>query len=340
MSRQSNTNKLILFLVIAIFVVMLTALIVMFTKEPYHESDEVESSELVESTVSEERNTLTALSMGQIYEIDLNGDGVAETFCMEIQGGRTLTVDGITFEEAYFEEISGYLDSPDVATFYLFDIDVSDGYKEIGLYDDGPSGDPKTSLYRYENRRLVYIGSFADCPVAWSNLTFSEADKEQDASEYSFAIEVPGDGTVRGSMRYDVIQTDWVTNAVWELTDATLLQAKLQIQEQSVYEFSFWQELRDNPDTYICQPETAVEIWLYSDRDVSSEALVIPAGEKVWFVRYYPEECWLEIQYDIDKEEDRKTGYIKLKDKGDFDVILPNGNFVKWDLFSNLNMAD
>lgn len=44
--------------------------------------------------------------------------------------------------------------------FYLVDLVKDDQFIEIAIYDDGPSGDPKTTFYRYDGNRIYEIGTF------------------------------------------------------------------------------------------------------------------------------------------------------------------------------------
>lgn len=84
------------------------------------------------------------------------------------------------------------------------------------LYDDGPSGDPKTTFYRYRGGIIREIGSI---PCELSRCTISE------------------DGEITGSYRFDVIQSEWAT-VTWVYTGEGFA-----IKEQPYYDYFYDMDL-------------------------------------------------------------------------------------------------
>lgn len=87
-------------------------------------------------------------------EYDLNGDGNSESIDALLKAygedGSYLKVDGI--------EVPLYLSNP-AGEIYIIDIDGKDKYKEIAVYDLGPSADPVFDFYRYDGSELAYLFS-------------------------------------------------------------------------------------------------------------------------------------------------------------------------------------
>lgn len=93
----------------------------------------------------------------RIYTIhgsyDLNGDGEEEKINGLLNQGM---------EESYIEvngiKVLIYLMSP-TGEVQIIDLDSSDEYVEIAVFDGGPSGDPEFKFYRYDGKELKSLGS-------------------------------------------------------------------------------------------------------------------------------------------------------------------------------------
>lgn len=80
------------------------------------------------------------------------------------------------------------------------------------LYDDGPSGDPKTTAYRYRGGLIREMGSI---PCEMGSCTISE------------------EGEITGSYRFDVIQSEWAA-VTWVYTEEGFV-----IKEQPYYDYFY-----------------------------------------------------------------------------------------------------
>lgn len=89
------------------------------------------------------------------------------------------------------------------------------------LYEDGPSADPYTHFYRYQNGQILEIGGF-----------------EEDIR----LCELSSDGIITGGIRKEIVQTDWITMR-WQIGQDGML-AEI---PQEVYDFRNrnWVELYD-----------------------------------------------------------------------------------------------
>lgn len=94
----------------------------------------------------------------RIYSIegsyDLNGDGEEEKINAVLKAN---------YEEGNYIEVNGtkvtlYPCNPS-GEIQIIDLDGSDCYAEIAIFDDGPSGDPSIAFFRYDGKELNSIGS-------------------------------------------------------------------------------------------------------------------------------------------------------------------------------------
>lgn len=129
-------------------------------------------------------------------EVDLDGDGTPDRISYQVSEQDNgefqclLTVNGETCDAS---ELT-YMIAPVEDTFYITDILESDGVLEIAVLDEGPSNDPVTSFFRYEDT-LSYIGQVAGFPFAEENGGINGFD---------------GVGNIVGRVRMDLIETTYL----------------------------------------------------------------------------------------------------------------------------------
>lgn len=131
----------------------------------------------------------------------------------------------------------------------------------LALYGDGPSSDPMTFLYRYEQGELQGAGFFCD-------------DIRRCTIE---------NGVINGTDRHDVLQTDWV-KAQWRLGTNEKGQRAIELVPQDTYDFTALNDitlLRQLPvhsapdmdaESHVMQPQTlrfvktdASFTWIYAE---------------------------------------------------------------------------
>lgn len=279
-------------------------------------------------------STIERLMQRSVVSADLDGDGTPEILTVSSEnsaeepsfvGGEDLPeiqVNGQIFTGQYLYELGCYGENPDWEAWYLFDIDVNDAYKEIGLYFDGPSGDPQTYLFRFAEGQMINLGSFYACP-------YSYFDEE-------IQITVPGDGTITGVGGVDLVETNFATR-VWKLEEADKPDAYLREVPLEVY------ELVQYDRTGIGVITTRQEIAVYADKSPDAAGVSILEGTEVAFLRFHvstwgeddwPEEGWMELTWG-----DGQTGYFFWSGYGEDGVTTPDGSFWADDLFMNLSHA-
>ena len=92
-------------------------------------------------------------------DFDVNSDGITDE--IKISMGRSINnqksevrVNDKSHETTW--------DNPWEA--FLTDLDIRDKYKEIVVYDDGPSGDPQYIFFRYDGSDIIELGTIGGSP--------------------------------------------------------------------------------------------------------------------------------------------------------------------------------
>lgn len=81
--------------------------------------------------------------------------------CSEAKDEITIDFD-YDMSEGYIEVngVKSTFNATAISNVAIIDIDKTDSYKEIAIYDEGPSADPNIILYRYCNGELYKLGQF------------------------------------------------------------------------------------------------------------------------------------------------------------------------------------
>ncbi len=274
--------------------------------------------------------TVTPLSVNTTISVDLDEDGKEELVSVTFPetddlflASPQIRVNDTVFDETYMMETIGlYMEAPDIATWYIFDVDLQDGYKEIAVYEDGPSGDPWTTLFRYEEGQLRQIGGFSDKPI-------------DDRSKIN--IKVPGDGTIYASQRVDVMETNFA-EGLWKLEQGEgFADASLELQLREMYEFYGY-----GADRGEFTPTVIDILQVYTKPDFEAEQIVLPQGEKLDPYRYYPQDSengWVQIAY----HNRESFGWLYLHGYDEVRQIEEGGEGIyyhAYDLIQNLSYAD
>lgn len=86
-------------------------------------------------------------------EYDLNGDGVLDTIKAELMAD---------YSESTYIEINGVRTNMQMAypsgEVRIIDIDNTDNYSEVAIYDNGPSGDYTVLFFRYDGNKPEFVG--------------------------------------------------------------------------------------------------------------------------------------------------------------------------------------
>lgn len=217
---------------------------------------------------------------GRIANEDMDGDGEYEQIQYTLDGNALvggyrgiLQIDG---REYFLDAFDGvWLDNPH-SEFYITDISPYYDSLEIAILDDGPSDDPVTYFFIYENG-LSYIGSVGGFPF------------RQQGSYNGFADE----GSVAGETVLDFTHTCRAYGSWWYDYE----NRRLEYQDSGYY--------RNVPEY---PHRLGEDITVYLTMDTSSMTRVLPAQEKVSFLATDAEE-WVLV-----RGGDGTKGYMRIID--------------------------
>ena len=226
-----------------------------------------------EENEEEKNKHLVMIPNGEGYSYDLDGDGVIETLHYDryekeneyyIETLPLLTINNDQYDMEALSELGAHLCNSDYGEWYIVDLDITDSYKEIALYDDGPSGDPVTYFLRYEKGKLSYIGAVGDMPKASS-------------------FSVNGDGTVNSMIRLAIYQT-WWADTIYSFNE----EGKLVEQRPEWYQPYIWRH-SGYTEEYIVQ-----DIELYESASLDAKSVSLSAGTEVYLTAT-DDEHWIQV---------------------------------------------
>ncbi|MDD3614025.1 MAG: hypothetical protein PHT05_09685 [Clostridia bacterium] len=169
MKKQKDLKRQVLFICLLFVVGLFIAGFIQAPVKPGLSVDEASSSEQVQGKNSLDMDSFYNLKKHIIKDdfdlyrdekdfllsvegkYDLNQDGELDKILASFAGGKESLI------EVNGHKITVALDKP--VDFYLIDLIQDDGFIEIGVYDDGPSADPKTTFYRYSGKRLYKLAT-------------------------------------------------------------------------------------------------------------------------------------------------------------------------------------
>lgn len=303
--------------------------------------------------------SLIAVPMGQTITVDLNGDGAEESVTFGLRGYTGDVSYNKIMHDSFFLKINETVvlqgddifrgESPCFTTYYLFDIDVTDGYKEIGLADYGPNGDVGVTLYRYDNNSVQAIGGFRSAPLdtdnPWEMNDYGNIPYEEMVAKVSreeFLISVPGDGTIWAKERDYLLGNCSVVKKYQLENPSSGTEARLKAAYRGHYVFTGWDWEGGIPTT------AAYEFKAFAgDCLDDTTVVVVPEGSELTFYDYYlSEEEWgngyVRFFYTVEEKWD-SVGWLILSSDG---IVMPRGSDTEpfetvepTELFRNLNMA-
>lgn len=207
---------------------------------------------------------------------DLSGDGTPNRIGYQVEERENgelecrITVDGVTY---VVNELT-YMDTPVMDVFYISDIVEDDGILEIAVLDEGPSNDPVTYFFRYDEE-LSYVGQVAGFPFAEENGGVNGFD---------------GIGNIVGCVRMDLIETAYL-EGYWRWDDWVSYQA------------TAWHDMLP-VDGHMLYEDLPV----HYEMDETSETTIIPVQSEVFFLGSDMYE-WILV-----KGKDGSKGYMQVAD--------------------------
>lgn len=316
------------------------------------------------------KETVLPVPFGQVVSVDLNGDGEEETVTFGLEGYEgDVSLSDIEkahlysyekMNELYYMQINERVWSQqEIAeefwhyygvgstTYYIFDVDTSDKYKEIGIFFEGPNTPTGIALFRFFNGELYYIGNFMSAALSadygsYESWEMPYEDMVTNVNREGYLITVPGDGTILCRERMDCLETSFFVQK-YKLYDATSGRyATLKTVLRDRYEFSDWQDDRGESNV-----RAAKDFYAYSEpvdmsAQVQKDAVVtkIPEGTRISFYAYYPDNGWTTgwVQFAYGEQLEQFAWFYKGVDAtGRFLLYLPDSTEKEsTSLFDNL----
>ncbi|MBQ6876681.1 MAG: hypothetical protein IJN46_10685 [Lachnospiraceae bacterium] len=292
------------------------------TEEPTTEEQPTEPVNLhTEETQVTGEGIVQVFETGKTVVADLDGDGTAERITVKVDleasyyDRMSMQIEDIYFDSEEFNRITGYMEGAETKEFYLVDLDVSDQWLEIAFFEYGPSNDPVTTFLRYGDGNVINIG----------NVPTGPPDEQYVENK---GINIPGDGTMTGRARYDIVQTSFVTKT-WRVENLTGHTAAIEEIVPEYYQF----RLRIEGEYQMCLRQDTV---FYKEMNgFADEIITLPKDTVVDISRFYPDSGWLQLIYD----QGAKSMWLKL----DENEMLQPLNVHRWNLsqyIAGLSMAD
>ena len=158
-------------------------------------------------------------------QVDLDGDGYVDELLVEVQDGASpwaarrfhISINGKDYyEEAMSEQ---FWENPVETHYGLWRLNPEANWLAVGVYYDGPSGDPVTMFYKYREGLLFYVGMVEGYP-----------EENQEFAHFQ-NVWLDEEGYLHTTMRLSILQT-WWANVRWKLDD----EGNLVLVEENVYE--------------------------------------------------------------------------------------------------------
>ena len=245
-----------------------------------------------ESTAAEVL-TIERYKIGETAKADLDGDGNADEVCVGVEtvthSEGEFSYDEIRFskidingknmidpsKENPFERFDIWYENPDTEFYYITDIDINDGKKEIALVDYGSNDWTVTTFFRYENGDIKYIKFIEGMP-------------------YDSYFELPGDGTASSMIHLSLLQT-WRGVAKYELdANGEIVLSKGQLIEPAKNDY--------------VKPVIVKDLTVFAEMDKASETSVISGDGDFAYFPLTDNEHWVKIETAAGK-----TGWIYLE---------------------------
>ena len=248
------------------------------------EKDNVDLIKEMESRLSESDvypEQCWEYATGKAVHIDLDGDGDTEEIIYEVKDyAGIFRIDGEVYKLEDMVRIDGdgniYMSTPDEEYFYIADVSPHFDGKELVVTDDGPSDDPVSHFFIYEDGQLQHIGTVLGYPMkqkAWLNGFNS--------------------GGVTGYARHTCIETHECYVYYWYNYD----ERRLEYQDISIY------RLLPKPPKSL-----TMDLQVYTTNDTATPTITLKAQEKVYFMM-----CDCTGEWILVRGKDGTEGWVHLE---------------------------
>lgn len=289
------------------------------TKEdPAADSEETKKNDIEElypfevGALDREVGFKEEIPIGEACEIDLNNDGLKDVVYLNVEESDTspygkrvesFSINGSDYKYTLFLSDQGiHIQNPDLDSYYITDLNISDSYKEIAILDHGANGIPLTYFIRYVGDGTYCLGNVHRFP-----------------SDEQFKIN--GDGSVDSALELKLLQR-WSAPAVWLSGSDQLVSSNLTLRKADL----FFPYEKQNVE----KVTQIKDIKLYKTNDPKAETIDAKASEtaSVTFTKT-DNEKWVYV-----KRDDNIEGWMYMEN---FETIISGTNkYNRRDVFLNL----
>lgn len=280
------------------------------SSEPEPDQD-TDSGVIQVGNLNKDNGYMEEIPMGQSCSVDLNNDGKVDTVTYNAVSSSVAeygtTVDRFVINDGdyrytlYLSDQGIHIQDPDLARYFITDINTRDSYKEIAILDHGANGIPYTYFIRFVGSGTYCLGYVPYFP-----------DDEN--------FKIKGDGSIESSVNLNLLQ-NWRAPAVWLSGSDQLLTSNLKMRTPDVY--YPYEDQNDEEVTLL------KDIKLYERRDLKSKTVDLKASDDAITFTQTDNAHWVKVKSDGGKE-----GWMYMEDK---DTIVSGGKkYNRRDVFKNL----
>lgn len=264
-------------------------------------------------TLNKDNGYMEEIPMGQSCQVDLNNDGQKDTITYNAVTS-TIAEYGTTVESfiindgdyrytLYLSDQGIHIQDPDLARYFITDINTRDSYKEVAILDHGANGIPYTYFIRFVGSGTYCLGYVPYFP-----------DDEN--------FKINGDGSIESAYDLKLLQ-NWQAPATWLSGSDQLLSSNLTMRKPDMF---YPYEEQNDEEVLLLK-----DLKLYESRSLSAKTVDIKASDTAITFTQTDNEHWVYVKEDT---EDGKEGWMYMEDK---DTIVSGGTkYNRRDVFKNL----
>lgn len=273
------------------------------TEEPTSSAPTIEPGNLhTDDVVEVGEGIAQIIDTGKTVLVDLDGDGTKEKITVKVNMGVSeyeafeMQINDTYYNSKAFNELLRYFENIERERFYLIDIDTSDKWMDVAFYERGPSGDPETTILRYQDGELVRMGSVPVGPPKLEPVGSRE-------------LNIPGDGTIYGNVLGFVLGSDFLPK-VWKVDKTS---EGLPILVEVIPEYY------EIPPRFELAPKQTLrqEMPFFVEKKEDSALITLPVGTEIEIRRFYPEDGWIQITY----EQGNKAVWLRRDENS---IVFPS----------------
>lgn len=212
---------------------------------------------------------------------DLNSDGAAdiiEVFFKALSAAYCRETDKLSIIRVNDSEIEAFFHNP--RGVYVIDFNEDDRFKELIIFDDGPSGDPGINLYRYNGDEVIELGGIGGVigdPVEESPDAVEDEGLKVGGGPYYDTIKIDGRGRILSPSDIVDFLSPEIILGIREIKEESIEHTKLDYRNMLHQEY----EIKEDFQTYFKETEIDTELFAGPSWD-EDKIISFNRGEKIY----------------------------------------------------------